>query len=177
MLRVTLFMAVVATLLWSAAARSLVAAEPQKYALLIGVTKYRHAGMNEPALEFPEADARALGDLFRASGYEVDLLLGSDATQKAIRGKLEALNQKGESEGVVLVGLFGHGVEVETRDAQGKLNRDDDGNPVTEGCFCPYDTVIRFAKDGSGNPDLPPRMEPVVMLVLRPSQPWKSSRA
>ena len=25
--------------------------------------------------------------------------------------------------------------------------------------------------------DLPPRMEPVVMLVLRSSQPWKSSRA
>src|ERR1700733_3000228 len=91
------------------------AKKSQKYALLMAVTKYEHAEMNKPKLEFPEEDARALGALLKDSGYEVDFLLGSAATREAIKQKLEALNTKGSADGVVLVGLFGHGVEIETR--------------------------------------------------------------
>ena len=115
---------------------------PKKYALLIAVTKYDHAEMNKPQLEFPEEDAKSLAQVLEASGYKVDLLLGSQATQAAIRAKLNRLNREGSSDGVVLVALSGHGVEVESRD--------DRGNLVTEGCFCPFDTVVRIVKDAKG---------------------------
>jgi formylglycine-generating enzyme required for sulfatase activity len=117
-------------------------APPKKYALLIAVTKYDHAEMNKPQLEFPEEDAKSLGKLLEASGYKVDLLLGSQATQAAIRAKLDRLNREGSSDGVVLVAMSGHGVEVESRD--------DRGNLVAEGCFCPVDTVVRIVKDAKG---------------------------
>ena len=110
-----------------------------KYALLIGVTKYDHAGMS--ALKYPENDAKALGELLQSGGYEVELLLGPAATQKAILEKIEALRKKGTAEGVIILGLFGHGVEVETLE----------GNVVSkDGCFCPFDTDLRFAKDSLG---------------------------
>jgi formylglycine-generating enzyme required for sulfatase activity len=108
---------------------------PKKYALLVGVAKYQHAEMNKPLLEFPESDAKDLGALLKASGYDVDLLLGKDATQDAIRTKLAAVKKKGNSDGVVVIGLFGHGVEfAKTGDA----------------CFCPYDTGLREARDALG---------------------------
>ena len=117
-----------------------VALATDKYALLIGVTKYAQSEM--PTLKYPEDDAKALGEMLQSGGYEVELLLGPAATQKAIREKLEALRKKGTAEGVIVLGLFGHGVEVETLD----------GNVVTkDGCFCPVDTDIRFAKDSKGN--------------------------
>src|ERR1700733_6031023 len=90
------------------------AKKSQKYALLMAVTKYEHAEMNKPKLEFPEEDARALAALFKQSGYEVDLLVGSQAGRDAIVKKLDALNTKGSADGVVVLGLFGHGVEIET---------------------------------------------------------------
>ena len=37
-------------------------------------------GMNQPVpLQFPEDDARAFGSVLKASGYEVDILLGRQA--------------------------------------------------------------------------------------------------
>lgn len=117
---------------------------PSKHALLIGVSKYHHSGMNRPEpLQFPEADAKSLGELLTEGGYQVDLLLGKAATKAAIRKKLAELAQVGESDGVVLVGLFGHGVEVETRG--------DEDTPVMEGCFCPFDTALQVLKDSKGN--------------------------
>ena len=67
-------------------AQTVVAAEsPSKYALFVGVSKYKHTDMNNPQLEFPEADAKELAEIFRRAGYTVDLLLGKDATQSAIK--------------------------------------------------------------------------------------------
>ena len=126
---------------------SLSATGAEKYALLIGVAKYDHAEMNKPeALQFPEEDAKALGDVLKAGGYTVELLLGKAATQAAIKAKLTALQKKADAEGVVLIGLFGHGVEVDTVDS--------DGNVIKEGCFCPFDTAMREALDFKGRPIL-----------------------
>lgn len=110
-----------------------------KYALLIGVNKYEHSGMWE--LKYPEDDAKALGDLLKSGGYKVELLLGKVATQTAIREQLESLRLKGTSEGVVVLGLFGHGVEVETVD--GKV-------VARDACFCPFDASIRNTKNSKG---------------------------
>jgi sulfatase modifying factor 1 len=123
------------------------AAAAEKYALLIAVARYDHAEMNKPApLEFPEEDAKALGKLLESGGYKVDLLLGKAATQDAIKSKLKALQKKADAEGVVLIGLFGHGVEVDTVDANGDV--------IKDGCFCPYDTAMREAVDFKGKPAL-----------------------
>src|SRR4051794_41136520 len=90
--------------------------QPKKYALLIGVTKCEHSGMNQPEpLKYPEEDAKALGAVLKSGGYQVALLLGKQATRKAIQAQLDGLKQQAEAEGVVLVGLFGHGVEIETQ--------------------------------------------------------------
>ncbi len=126
---------------------ALSATAAEKYALLIGVAKYEHAEMNKPApLQFPEEDAKALGKLLESGGYKVELLLGKAATQAAIKAKLTALQKQADAEGVVLIGLFGHGVEVDTKDA--------DGNVIKDGCFCPFDTAMREALDFRGKPVL-----------------------
>ena len=126
---------------------SLSATAAEKYALLIAVAKYEHAEMNKPVpLEFPQEDAKALGKLLESGGYKVELLLGKVATLDAIRSKLTALQKKADAEGVVLVGLFGHGVEVDTVDAN--------GNVIKDGCFCPFDTAMREALDFKGKPVL-----------------------
>jgi len=109
------------------------------------VAKYEHAEMNKPeALQFPEEDAKALAALLESGGYEVELLLGKAATQAAISAKLKALQKKADAEGVVLIGLFGHGVEVNKVDAA--------GNVIKDGCFCPFDTAMREALDFKGKP-------------------------
>ncbi len=126
---------------------ALPATAAEKYALLIGVAKYEHAEMNKPeALQFPEEDAKALGDVLKSGGYKVELLLGKAATQAEIKAKLTALQKQADAEGVVLIGLFGHGVEVDTKDA--------DGNVIKDGCFCPFDTAMREALDFRGKPVL-----------------------
>lgn len=134
----------------------IVAAEAPKQALLVAVTKYQHAEMNEPPLEFPEADAKELAGLFRESGYSVELLLGKAATQDAIRRKLDELKDKGEADGVVVIGLFGHGIEYDgTHDA----------------CYCPYDTTMHDVLLPGGKPATDkfgkPRIEPDPKSVIK----------
>ena len=127
-----------------------------KYALLVGVTKYSHADMNRTPLKFPEADAKAVGDLLRASGYTVKLLLGKAATQKAIAAELAVAGRQGAEDGAVLIGLFGHGVQY-----------------GEDAFFGPYDTGIRTVKDatgqvirdGQGRPKLEP--DPGSMVAMR----------
>ena len=109
---------------------------PAKYALLVGVTQYSHAALNQPPLEYPEADAKALAEVLRNSGYEVDLLIGSQATQSAIQSKLEGLGSKGNQAGVVIIGLWGHGIEFEG---------DDDA------MFCPYSATMRQTRYADGS--------------------------
>ena len=119
-------------------------APPKRYALLIGVAKYEHSSMNQPEpLKYPEEDAKALGALLKSGGYTVDLVIGKQATLKTIQAKFEGLKTQAEADGVVIVGLFGHGVEIETLDERNEV--------VQGGCFCPYDTELRSVKDNRGN--------------------------
>ena len=115
------------------------AQEPDRYALLIAVTTYNHAEMNQPELAYPEVDAKAVGKFLTEHGYTVEYLLGPKATQAAIKTKLKSLADKGNQPGVVFVGLWGHGVEFDGSD---------------EAMFCPYDTEIRSAVDSRGNESL-----------------------
>jgi formylglycine-generating enzyme required for sulfatase activity len=116
-----------------------------KNALPIGVSKYDHAEMNKPEpLKFPEEDGKSLAELLRSGGYEFEVLLGNEATRQTIETKLAALAKKGSAEGILLIRLFGHGVEIETRDDRNKA--------VMERCFCPFDTHLRIVKDGKDRP-------------------------
>lgn len=139
----------------------------QKYALMVGVTNYDHAAMNgsEP-LKFPEADAQAVGKMLKDHGYEVEYLLGPQATRVAILQKLRSLNGKGNSSGICVVGFFGHGVEVEFKDAQGKKD--------IQGCFCPFETTVRQAIDADGNElydeNQQPKVEPNPESLVKMSE-------
>ena len=109
-------------------------AAADKYALLIGVTKYQKSQMNEAKIDYPEADAVAVGKVLEASGYTVVTLLGQQATKTAIDTALQDLEKQGAAGGVVLIGLFGHGVQY---------NED--------AWFCPWDTTIRKVRDSNNN--------------------------
>ncbi len=106
----------------------------EKYALLIGVTKYEHARMNSSALKYPEDDAKAVADLLKQGGYTVKVLLGKDATKAAIEAALTTFSKEGNADGVVLIGMFGHGVQYDEL-----------------AYFGPYDTSTRGLKDFKGN--------------------------
>jgi len=117
-----------------------------KYALLIGVTTYEHAQMNRSPLKYPEADAAAVAELLKSSGYEVKVLTGKQATQQAIESELSTLEKQGTQDGVVFIGLFGHGVQY--------------GN---DAYFGPYNTKLRKVMDFKGNTIVEngkPRLEP-----------------
>lgn len=116
---------------------------PQKYALLVAVTTYKHAYLNQPPkIQFPEADARAIGQVLQGCGYEVELLLGENAGKDNIDRALAALAEKGNHQGVVLLGFFGHGVEYEEQSA--------DGKSTSRSYFCPFDCGLRKRLDSRG---------------------------
>jgi hypothetical protein len=149
----------VITLLVLVCQATLFADQPSKHALFVAVSKYQHADMNKPQLQYPEDDANALADIFQAGGYKVELLLGKDATQKAIRDKLATYKKVGNAEGALVIGLFGHGVEFEG---------------TSEACFCPYDTAIHEVKDAQGKPvfgnDRQPLVEPNPDSLIKMSE-------
>lgn len=79
--------------------------KPIKYALLVGVTKYQHNDRNKPQLEYPEVDAKALAEVLKQSGYTVEALAGTAGHAGGDSHQTDGVN----GEGVVFVGLFGHG--------------------------------------------------------------------
>jgi hypothetical protein len=120
---------------------------PDKYALLVAVSDYDHPDFGD--LGFPEIDAAAIGKLLKASGYEVELLTGSRASQKAIRNALAKFSERGNNKGVVFVGIFGHGIEY---------------SGSKRSFYCPYDARIQQITDAKGqklfNDDRTPKVEP-----------------
>ena len=119
-------------LLWEGSVSSACAAD--KYALLIGITRYSHSRMNDTPLLYPEADATAVGQVLQKNGYTITTLLGEDATRDSIQKELNKLASQGSDGGVCLVGLFGHGVQY--------------GN---DAYFAAWDTGIRHVTDSQGN--------------------------
>lgn len=105
-------------------------AKPDKYALLIAVNAYDYDYFS--SLRYPEADAKAIGQFLTDAGYQVDLVLGPDASKARIDEKLASLNRRGSNKGVVFVGVFGHGIEFESNNMS---------------YFCPFDSAGRIARD------------------------------
>lgn len=64
--------------------------------------------MNEAKIDHLEADAVAVGKVLEASSYTVLTLLGQQATKTAIDAALQDLEKQC---GIVLIGLFGRGVQ------------------------------------------------------------------
>ncbi len=109
---------------------SIQASAAEKYALLIGVSKYNHARMNSSPLKFPEDDAVAVADLLKQAGYSVTVLRGKAATKAAVESALRQFGKEGNADGVVLIGMFGHGVQY-----------------GEDGYFGPFDTTTRDVTD------------------------------
>ncbi len=109
---------------------------PKRYALLVAVTRYEDDKLNTPPLKYPEDDATELALKLKEGGYEVETLLGEQATQEAILAKLSQLGDRGNADGAVILGFFGHGVEFAG---------------TAEAMFCPFGTTMRYAKDKAGN--------------------------
>lgn len=139
--------------------------EAGKYGLMIGITSYDHASMNgDRPLKFPEDDARAVGKFLQDHGYQIDYLLGAQATREAILKTLKGLSSKANASGVCVVGLFGHGVEVELMDQQNQKE--------VRGCFCPFDTALREVINADGQveflsnkvPKVEPKPDSLVMM-------------
>jgi len=106
----------------------------QKVALLVGVSTYSDAGMNNKPLKYPEADSAAIEKVLEESGYKVTLLNGKAATRSGVLKALEAIQKQGDQEGVLVLGFFGHGIQY-----------------GESAYFCPYDTSLRAVKDKDGN--------------------------
>lgn len=75
------------------------------------------------------------------------VLVGKQATQKAIEAELTKFEQQGTQDGVVFIGLFGHGIQY--------------GN---DAYYCPYDVKVRKVTDATGKTQFDdngkPRLEP-----------------
>lgn len=100
-------------------------------------------------MNYPETDALSIGELLKSNGYKVDYLLGSKATQRAIRTALDQCSERGGNRGVVVLGVFGHGIEFET---------------TSKSYFVPYDVRMKATRDKDGKlqfmPDGSPMMAP-----------------
>lgn len=136
--------------------------DPLKHALLVAVNDYKQPAMNQPLLKFAIKDAEALGTVLRKSGFSVTLLAGKEATKKRISDAVAKLREQGGGGGIVITGLFGHGVLAKFPEGS---------RPVSaESCFCPWDTQTRHAKENGQllfNSDGMPMLEPVPDTVLR----------
>lgn len=86
----------------------------ENYAVIVGVDKYDLA----TPLNYAVADARRLAEFFRGQGYEVDLLIDSDATPTRILRTLEtaaraATNDNTVEQGNLVFAFSGHGFRQE----------------------------------------------------------------
>ena len=92
--------------------------------------------MNIPKLEYTVADAKAIGAKLQASGYRVDYLLNEEATRKNILQMLNGLRTRSKNaKGIVFVGLFGHGTEIEA---------------TSISYYCPYDAKLVSVLNAQG---------------------------
>lgn len=91
----------------------------KRYALLVGIKDYDHSKLKP--LDFTENDVTDLGQLLRASGYEIKLLTGSKGkdnpdcqpTRSNILAQLKTMLDKCNRHDTVLVALAGHGLQFD----------------------------------------------------------------
>jgi formylglycine-generating enzyme required for sulfatase activity len=114
-------------------------AQPQRRALLVGVSTYSQAGFADQPLPYSAPDMELLAQVLRQHGWEVQLLTSqgtqSTATRAHILAGLDQLLKGTKASDLILVALSGHGqqlrapVEIE----EGKFERRE------EAFFCPGD--------------------------------------
>src|SRR5262245_39570548 len=118
----------------------------KKYALLVGVTEYRHASL-QPPLRYTENDVEGLAALLRkpSAGFTSVRLLtttrgkgnAKDAPTAAnIKASLDALVAGKSRDDTVLIALSGHGVQLQVEDPDGR------GETKTFTYFCPADADL-----------------------------------
>jgi TPR repeat protein len=127
----------------------------RRFALLVGVSEYRHSEL--PHLQYTERDATELGKELERSGFKVTLLTTSagkkDPSSAPTRANVEkavaALLQNVGREAIVLVGLAGHGLQPEGSAEQFFCPAD--ANPATKANLLPLATLARQMQDsGAG---------------------------
>lgn len=79
---------------------------PKRVALVIGNSRYMHAG----ALENPQSDATAVSSAFRAAGFQT-VLMKTDLTQQAMLASLREFASVADTADWAVVYYAGHGIE------------------------------------------------------------------
>ncbi len=116
--------------------------KPKKYALLIGVNKYKRKPFTK--LKYAENDATKLAEELRKAGFTVRLMTHAAGKTKADDAPTAANIRKALAEfvgdktvkDILLLGMAGHGIEVTVPDP------DDKGKPRTYPFFCPSDADL-----------------------------------
>jgi lysophospholipase L1-like esterase len=112
--------------------------KPKKVALLVGINKYDKRGFAEHPLPYAERDADEMAVELKKAGFEVRLLKGSSrGDDRALRANLdkalEAVLKGRNADDLILVGLAGHGLQMDVKGPDGKSRQ--------EAFFCPADAV------------------------------------
>jgi formylglycine-generating enzyme required for sulfatase activity len=106
------------------------AEEGKRFALLVGVKAYRHAGLED--LQYTEKDVTDLRDVLANSGFQVTLLTTTEGradpnkapTKANVDAVLKSMLSSVSKHDLVLVGLAGHGLQP---------------TGSSEQFFCPFD--------------------------------------
>lgn len=96
------------------AADSVSAAEPKKYALLVGVNKYEHAKLQP--LQYAVNDATELKSVLEEASYKVVLLTNdteTKPTRDAINKSIRDLLRQAQNGDTVVMAFAGHGLQFE----------------------------------------------------------------
>jgi formylglycine-generating enzyme required for sulfatase activity len=122
-------------------AQTLVAAEPRRVALLVGVNRYEKRGFAEHPLRFAERDVAELAQVLKQHDFEEPRVLTGSATganraeKKQIDDALTATLKGLSAHDIVLLALAGHGEQMEAPVKQ----RDGTSVRQEDAFFCPVD--------------------------------------
>src|SRR5688572_7422592 len=95
------------------------AQSPAKVALLVGVNTYERRGFRD--LEVAERDIEEFSAVLKAAQFDVTLLTGKNATLARIQAATKQLLTDRKKSDLVLIGLAGHGIQMEVKGIDGKL--------------------------------------------------------
>lgn len=98
-----------ALLCWSIAASAAAQAPPKKHALLVGLDKYLRS-LSVPPLQFAQNDVRELKAVLEKRGFEVTMVVNSDASRGRVLSELYRLADVVEEKDDFLLYYAGHGV-------------------------------------------------------------------
>ena len=96
-------------LCWSIAASAAAQAPPKKHALLVGLDKYLRS-LSVPPLQFAQNDVKELKAVLEKRGFEVTMVVNSDASRGRVLSELYRLADVVEEKDDFLLYYAGHGV-------------------------------------------------------------------